>query len=103
MHAVSIHTMRYDPALPDAESVMASLLYIATLYIKKPTYELAKQALRLAETLTAPEYAESDLICRVSRRMCVQWTLLVNEHEQSKAHAASVNAGHQLTQMNEKQ
>lgn len=81
MHTMNLNAMRYDPSLPDAESVMASLLYIATLYIKKPTYELAKQALRLAETLTAPEYADSELICRVSRRMCVQWTLLVNEHE----------------------
>lgn len=80
---MNMHAMLYDPALPDAESVMASLLYVSTLYIKKPTHDLAKLALRLAETLTAPEYADSDLICRVSRRMCVQWTLLVNEHEQS--------------------
>lgn len=83
MNTMNIHAMRYDPSLPDAESVMASLLYVATLYIKKPTYDLAKQALHLAETLTAPEYADSELICSVSRRMCVQWTLLVNEHEQS--------------------
>lgn len=83
MNKMNVHPIRYDPSLPDAESVMASLLYIATLYIKKPTYDLAKQALRLAETLTAPEYADSELICNVSRRMCVQWTLLVNEHEQA--------------------
>lgn len=83
MNRMNIHPIRYDPSLPDAESVMASLLYIATLYIKKPTYDLAKQALRLAETLTAPEYADSELICSISRRMCVQWTLLVNEHEQA--------------------
>lgn len=85
MNTMNIHPIRYDPSLPDAESVMASLLYVATLYIKKPTYDLAKQALRLAETLTAPEYADSELICSVSRRMCVQWTLLVNEHEQEQA------------------
>ncbi|MFD0913436.1 hypothetical protein [Methylophilus luteus] len=95
MQSARLNPMRYDPALPDAEYVMASLLYIATLYIKKPTYELAKQALRLAETLTAPEYADSDLICRVSRRMCVQWTLLVNEHEQS---AQPAKARQSLTQ-----
>lgn len=88
MNTMNIHVMRYDPSLPDAESVMASLLYVATLYIKKPTYDLAKQALRLAETLTAPEYADSDLICSVSRRMCVQWTLLVNEHEQAATSVA---------------
>ncbi len=89
MHTMNLNAMRYDPSLPDAESVMASLLYIATLYIKKPTYELAKQALRLAETLTAPEYADSELICRVSRRMCVQWTLLVNEHEHEQGQCTS--------------
>lgn len=77
------HTLHYDPRLPDAESVMASLLYVSTLYIKKPTRDLARQALQLAETLTAPEYADSELICRVSRRMCVQWTLLLNAHEQT--------------------
>ena len=81
---VNMKAMIVDPALPDAESVMASLLYVATLYIKKPTMDLAKMALRLSETLTLPEYAESELICRVSRRMCVQWTLLVNEHEQAQ-------------------
>ena len=84
MQSMNMPVMRYDPSLPDAESVMASLLYVATLYIKKPTYDLAKQALRLAETLAAPEYADSDLICHVSRRMCVHWTLLVNEHEQAE-------------------
>lgn len=81
---VNMKAMIVDPALPDAESVMASLLYVATLYIKKPTMDLAKMALRLSETLTLPEYAESELICSVSRRMCVQWTLLVNEHEQAQ-------------------
>lgn len=80
---MNVNTLRAEATLPDAESVMASLLYVATLYIKKPTYDLAKMALRLSETLTLPEYAESELICSVSRRMCVQWTLLVNEHEQA--------------------
>ncbi|SDK80649.1 hypothetical protein SAMN05192566_2501 [Methylophilus rhizosphaerae] len=93
MHAMNLNTTYYDPSLPDAESVMASLLYIATLYIKKPTYDLAKQALRLAEILTAPEYADSELICRVSRRMCVQWTLLVNEHEQGKCQSTMSISG----------
>lgn len=74
--------LQQDPGLQDAESVMASLLYVATLYIKYPTHDLARQALQLSQMLTAPEYADSELICRVSRRMCVQWTLLVNAHEQ---------------------
>ena len=78
MNAISMMDMA---RLPDAEAVMASLLYVSTLYIKKPTLDLAKMALRLSEVLTMPEYADSDLVCNVSRRMCVQWTLLVNEHE----------------------
>ncbi|QDC43520.1 hypothetical protein [Methylophilus medardicus] len=82
MNTLPLHAIGVDPNLPDAESVMASLLYVATLYIKKPSHDLARQALQLAETLMLPEYAESDLICRVSRRLCVQWTLLVNEHAQ---------------------
>ena len=70
-----------DPDHPDAASVMASLLYVSTIYIKKPSHDLAKLALRLTETLMTPEYAESELICTVSRRMCVHWTRLINEYE----------------------
>jgi hypothetical protein len=70
-----------DPDYPDAASVMASLLYVSTIYIKKPSHDLAKLALRLAETLMMPEYAESELICTVSRRMCVHWTRLINAYE----------------------
>lgn len=85
MNAIELNlkAMPYTPSLPDAESVMASLLYVATLFIKKPTLDLARLALRLSETLTLPEYAESELICNVSRRMCVHWTLMVNELEQA--------------------
>lgn len=82
MNATEINTrqMALDN-LPDTEAVMASLLYVSTLYIKKPTLDLAKMALSLSEVLTMPEYAGSDLLCNVSRRMCVQWTLLVHAHE----------------------
>lgn len=81
---MNLNTAHGGLGLPDAESVMASLLYVATLYIKKPTLDLARLALRLSETLTRPEYAESELICKVSRRMCVHWTLMVNEHERGQ-------------------
>jgi hypothetical protein len=39
----------YDPELPDASSVMASLLCVATVYAGRPSLELAKLALSLAE------------------------------------------------------
>ncbi|QVL45961.1 MAG: hypothetical protein KFB94_02285 [Methylophilaceae bacterium] len=71
----------HDPEHPDAASVMASLLYVSTIYNKKPSQDFAKLALRLAEKLMTPEYAESELICTVSRRMCVHWTRIMNEYE----------------------
>lgn len=36
MNTLPLHAIGVDPNLPDAESVMASLLYVATLYIKNP-------------------------------------------------------------------
>lgn len=71
----------YDPDLPDASSVMASLLCVATVYAGKPSLELAKLALSLAEKLTAPEYAESELICSVSRRLQIQWSFVVRDYQ----------------------
>jgi hypothetical protein len=71
----------YDPEMPDASAVMASLLSVTTIYAGKPSLELAKLALSLAETLTAPEYAESDLICSVSRRIHLQWGFVVQDYE----------------------
>ncbi len=78
----------YDPELPDACSVMASLLCVATVYAGKPSLELAKLAYSLAEKLTAPEYAESELICNVSRRLQIQWGFVVSEYHQVN-HAVS--------------
>lgn len=66
---------------PDAASVLASLLHVTTVYIKCPSHDLAKLALQLAETLMAPEFAESDIVCQVSRRMCVHWTREINAYE----------------------
>lgn len=83
---MSTQLLNTDPALEDAESVMVSLLYVATLYIKKPTLDLAKMALRLSETLNLPQYTESALICSVARRMCVHWTLQVIALEQAAHH-----------------
>jgi hypothetical protein len=72
---------QYDPEMPDASAVMASLLSVTTIYAGKPSLELAKLALSLAETLTAPEYAESDLICSVSKRIHMQWGFVVKDYE----------------------
>jgi hypothetical protein len=71
----------FDPEMPDATAVMASLLSVTTIYAGKPSFELAKLALSLAETLTAPEYAESELICSVSKRIHMQWGFVVQDYE----------------------
>lgn len=81
----------YDPELPDASSVMASLLCVATIYAGKPSLELAKLALSLAEKLTAPEYAESELICSVARRLHMQWGFVVNDYQQLQASVMQAN------------
>jgi hypothetical protein len=83
----------YDPELPDANAVMASLLCVATIYAGKPSLELAKLALSLAQKLTAPEYAESELICSVSRRISMQWGFVVRDYEQTQSALIPVQAG----------
>lgn len=79
--ALSPNGAMYDPEHPDAASVMVSLLHVTTIYMNRPSLDLAKLALRLTETLMAPEYAETEQICKVSRRMCIHWTVLINDYE----------------------
>lgn len=74
----------YNPDMPDASAVMASLLCVTTIYATKPSFELAKLALSLARTLTAPEYAETELICSISKRILMQWGTVVKEYEQTQ-------------------
>lgn len=83
----------YDPNMPDASAVMASLLCVTTIYAGKPSFELAKLALSLAETLTAPEYAESELICNVSKRIYMQWGFVVKEYEDLQDNVIRMQAG----------
>lgn len=83
----------YDPDLPDASSVMASLLCVATVYAGKPSLELAKLALSLAEKLTAPEYAESELICSVSKRLQIQWGFVVRDYQNLHAQVVPIQSG----------
>jgi hypothetical protein len=49
----------YDPELPDANAVMASLCCVAAQYAGKPSLALAELAADLSRKLTAPQYAES--------------------------------------------
>lgn len=69
----------YDPELPDANSVLASLCCVAAQYATKPSLELAELAANLSHTLTAPQYAESKLVIEVAKRMVAQWKAILQE------------------------
>lgn len=79
-HSFKYRSDLYDPTMPDANSVMASLLCVTTIYATRPSYELATMALNLAETFTAPEYAETELLCEVSRHVHQQWNEVVRTY-----------------------
>jgi hypothetical protein len=72
----------YDPDLPTAGDVMASLCCVATQYASEPSIDLALLGFGLAQTLTAPEYAESDLIATVSWQLLEQWQSLLHAHQE---------------------
>lgn len=77
----NIPSMGFDPDLPNANAVMASLCCVATKYALEPSLELAKLAADLAYKLMAPEYAESRLVIEVAKRLIVQWHTLIREQE----------------------
>ncbi|WP_020183964.1 MULTISPECIES: hypothetical protein [unclassified Methylotenera] len=72
----------YDPDLPTAGDVMASLCCVATQYASEPSLDLALLGYGLAQTLTAPEYAETDLIVTVSKQLLDQWQSLLQAHQE---------------------
>jgi hypothetical protein len=63
----------YDPDLPTADAVMGSLCCVSTRYIKSPSRELAALALRLAYTLSAPEYAGTPSMAGIAEHLQQQW------------------------------
>lgn len=74
----------YDPDLPNAAAVMATLNCVAVRYARQPSLELAFLASDLAYTLTAPEYAESKLVKEVAKSLVFHWQHLVQLHQQSQ-------------------
>lgn len=72
---------QFDPELPNANAVMASLCCVAAKYALDPSLDLAKLAADLAYKLMAPEYAESPLVVAVAKRLVVQWHTVVREEE----------------------
>jgi hypothetical protein len=69
----------YDPDLPNANSVMASLCCVAAQYASNPSLALAELAADLSHKLTAPQYAESRLVTEVAKRLVAQWDAILHE------------------------
>lgn len=82
----------YDPELPDASSVLASLCCVAARYASKPSLALAELAADLSHKLTAPQYAESRLVTEVARQLVTQWEVIL--HEQNGLAASVMPASH---------
>lgn len=81
----------YDPDLPDANAVLASLCCVAARYAARPSTDLAELAASLSRKLTAPQYAESRLVSEVAQRLVKQWESIVIE--QSRRLAPTCQSG----------
>lgn len=79
------HSVLFDPDLPTASAVMATLNCVAVRYAQQPSLELAFLASGLAYTLTAPEYAENKLIEEVARNLVFQWDQVLLEHQEASS------------------
>lgn len=74
---------QFDPDLPNASAVMASLCCVATQYASQPSLELARLAASLAHKLTAPQYAESKLVVEVAKRLVRQWDEVLDDQNEA--------------------
>lgn len=71
----------FDPDLPTASAVLVSLSCVATRYAVNPSEDLALLGCSLAQTLTAPEYAESGLIQTAAKQLLQDWQALLQAHQ----------------------
>lgn len=71
----------FDPDLPTASAVLVSLSCVATRYAVNPSEDLALLGCGLAQTLTAPEYAESGLIQSAAKQLLKDWQALLQAHQ----------------------
>ena len=72
----------FDPDLPTASAVLVSLSCVATRYAANPSEDLALLGCSLAQTLTAPEYAESGLIQSAAQQLLQDWQTLLHAHQE---------------------
>ncbi len=72
----------FDPDLPTASAVLVSLSCVATRYAVNPSEDLALLGCSLAQTLNAPEYAESHLIESAAKQLLLDWQALLQAHRE---------------------
>lgn len=72
----------FDPDLPTASAVLVSLSCVATRYAVNPSEDLAVLGCRLAQTLTAPEYADTGLIQSAAKQLLQDWQALLQAHQE---------------------
>jgi hypothetical protein len=75
----------FDPELPNANAVLASLCCVTARYASHPSAELAELALDLSRKLTAPQYAESKLVSEVAQRLMRDWEAIAHEQHAMQA------------------
>jgi len=64
----------FDPDLPNASAVLASLCCVITQYSKKPNANLARLALELSRKLGSKPYYESAYISAIGQRLEEEWS-----------------------------
>jgi hypothetical protein len=69
----------YDPDLPNANAVLSAISCVSVQYVISPSFELASLALNLANKLSAPQYAESQLIPQIARQLQCQWDVILKD------------------------
>ena len=72
-------TAVFDPDLPNASAVLASLCCVTARFASHPSAELADLAVELSRKLSAPQYAESKLVSEVARRLLKDWQAIAGE------------------------
>ncbi|HYG33105.1 MAG TPA: hypothetical protein VD810_08965 [Methylophilaceae bacterium] len=64
----------FDPDLPNASAVLASLCCVITQYSKNPNANLARLALELSRKLGSKTYYESSFISAIGLRLEEEWS-----------------------------
>ena len=72
----------YDPDLPSASAVLSAISCVSVQYVINPSFELARLALSLANKLSAPQYAETQLIPQIARQLQTQWDVILQDQLQ---------------------